>query len=82
MGLFSRKTKKSDRKYKSEEAHEEKDEMYGKRKDPFLVIGDAPPRPMFAGKGLEPNTQYQYRREDEDDSEGAFLVHIRSFRQL
>ncbi len=78
MGLFSRKTKKSDRMYKSEDAQEEKDEMYGKRKDPFLVIGDAPPRPMFAGKGLEPNTLYQYSREDKSDSQGASLVHIRS----
>ena len=69
MGLFSKK-KRSDRKYKSEEAHDDPDPNFKKRKDPYLVIGDAPTRPMFAGKGLESNTEYQYQRQSQEDSSG------------
>lgn len=69
MGLFGKK-KRSDRKYKSEEAHDDPDPEYHKRKDPYLVIGNAPRKPMFAGKGLESNTEYQYKRDAQDDSAG------------
>ncbi|CAL5218486.1 g172 [Coccomyxa viridis] len=66
MGIFSRRKEKKARQYRSENAVDDPDPEYSKRKDPYLVIGDAPPRPMFAGKGLESNTEYQFRRESQD----------------
>ena len=69
MGIFSKK-KRSDRKYKSEEAHDDPDPEFSKRKDPYLVIGDAPRKPMFAGKGLESNTEYQFQRDSQIDYAG------------
>ena len=65
MGLFSKR--KKGRKYESTEAHDDPDPDFNKRKDPYLIIGDAPPRPHFAGKGLESNTRYSISREDEDE---------------
>ena len=71
MGIFSKKHK--DRKYISEDAQDDPDPEYSKRKDPYLIIGDAPPKPggIFAGKGLEPNTRYQLSREDEEDADDS-----------
>lgn len=64
MGLFSKR--KKGRKYESKDAVDDPDPEYSKKKDPYLIIGDAPPRPYFAGKGLESNTRYNISREDED----------------
>jgi hypothetical protein len=69
MGLFSKKQKH--RTYVSEEAEDPPDPDYGKRRDPYLVLGDDLPRPPLAGKGLEPNTRYQISRDDETDGYGA-----------
>lgn len=63
MGLFSKK-KKKDRQYQSEEAQDPVDPEFSKKKDPYLIIGNAPPRPAFAGKGLTPDTVYQFQRSD------------------
>ena len=73
MGLFSKR--KKGRKYQSEDAHDEPDPDYKKRKDPYLIIGDAPPRPYFAGKGLESNTHYNLSREDEDEKQWGDVNH-------
>ncbi|EIE26093.1 hypothetical protein COCSUDRAFT_46488 [Coccomyxa subellipsoidea C-169] len=61
MGLFSKK-KKKDRTYRSEEAKDDPDPDFKKKKDPYLIIGDAPPKPFFAGAGLSSNTTYQVQR--------------------
>ncbi|BDA44378.1 Synaptotagmin-5 [Coccomyxa sp. Obi] len=71
MGLFSRK-KKKDRTYRSEEATDDPDPDFKKKKDPYLIIGDAPPKPFFAGAGLSPNTTYQVQKNrPEDESSEA-----------
>lgn len=79
MGLFSKK-KKKDRTYRSEEATDDPDPDFKKKKDPYLIIGDAPPKPFLAGAGLSPNTTYQVQRnrpEDEhSDASGATLNFI------
>jgi hypothetical protein len=64
MGIFSKK--KKNRQYLSEEAQDDVDPEYNKRKDPYLVIGDAPPRPRFAGQGLTPDTVYQFQRSESE----------------
>ena len=68
MGLFTKKQKH--RTYVSEEAEDPPDPDYSRRRDPYLVLGDDIPRPPLAGKGLEPNTQYQISRQDEGDGYG------------
>ena len=65
MGLFSKK-KKKDREYQSEEAQDLPDPEFSKKKDPYLVIGNAPPRPAFGGKGLDSDTVYQYQSSEAD----------------
>lgn len=62
MGLFSKK-KKKERNYRSEEAKDDPDPDFSKKKDPYLIIGDAPPKPFFAGAGLSSNTVYQVQRD-------------------
>ena len=81
MGIFSRNKNKKGRQYRSENAQDERDPEYSKVKDPYLVIGDAPPRPMFAGKGLESNTEYQYKRDSQDEVSGRSQVRSILFRK-
>ena len=82
MGIFSRHKKEKGRTYRSENAQDEPDPEYNKRKDPYLVIGDAPRRPMFAGKGLESNTEYQFQRESQDGTSGQSDPNQTQFRKL
>ena len=81
MGVFSRHKERRNRTYKSENAQDDPDPEYSKRKDPYLVIGDAPRRPMFAGKGLESNTEYQFKRESQDGISGQLHPTHTSFRK-
>lgn len=81
MGIFSRHKERKNRQYKSENAQDDPDPEFSKRKDPYLVIGDAPRRPMFAGKGLESNTEYQFKRESQDGISGQSQPQHASFRK-
>ena len=81
MGIFSRNKNKKGRQYRSENAQDERDPEYSKVKDPYLVIGDAPPRPMFAGKGLESNTEYQFKRDSQDEVSGQLQLRSILFRK-
>lgn len=65
--LFSKKGRKKERNYRSEEAKDDPDPDRKKRKDPFLILGDAPPKPYFAGAGLSSNTTYQIQRNESDE---------------
>lgn len=55
--------------YESHEVQPEEDPDYDKVKDPQLIIGDAPPKPMLGSQPFKSNMTYRITSERPDDPE-------------